>query len=335
MKLHSREVLAKTHLQFGTVGLWLFAFLLLWPGPGVAQTYPNKSVRIIVAQAAGGASDLLIRMLAGKLENSMGQQFIVDNRPGAGANIGAEIAAKQAPDGYNLFMVSAPHAVAPSLYKRLKYDLQRDFAPIALFASEPLLIVVHPTLPIRNVRQFVAFLKAHPGEVSYGSSGNGAINHLAAELFKSTAGVDMAHVPYKGSRFAIPDLITGRIQVLFANVSPLLPHIRAGKLRPIAVTSSKRSAPLPEVPTIAESGYPGFDVVNWFGMMAPQGTPADIIAKLNSAISKAMSTPQMRNYLQKRGALPMSSSPEEMRAFLKKEIGKWAKVVKVSGARID
>lgn len=317
------------------ISLEIFALLLLWPMSAAAQPYPEKPVRIIVAQAAGGASDLLIRMLAQKLTENLGQQFVIDNRPGAGANIGAEIAAKAAADGYTLFMVSAPHAVAPSLYKKLGYDLMRDFVPITLFGSEPLCVVVHPSLPAKSVREFVIFLKARPGQVSYGSTGNGAVNHLATELFKSVAGVDMVHVPYKGSAFAIPDVISGRIQVLFANLSPLLPHIRAGKLRPLAVTATRRTRTLPAVPTIAESGYAGYEAVNWFGMVAPARTPDDIIRKLNAAAVQIVNLRDVREYYESRGAEPMTTTPEEMRAFLRSEIEKWAEVVRISGARVD
>lgn len=326
-------VMARTWI--GCVSPEIFALLLLWPMSAAAQPYPAKPVRIIVAQAAGGASDLLIRMLAQKLTENLGQQFVIDNRPGAGANIGAEIAAKAVADGYTLFMVSAPHAVAPSLYKKLGYDLMRDFAPITLFGSEPLCVVVHPSLPAKSVREFVAFLKARPGQVSYGSTGNGAVNHLATELFKSVAGVDMVHVPYKGSAFAIPDVISGRIQVLFANLSPLLPQIRAGKLRPLAVTASRRTRTLPGVPTIAESGYAGYEAINWFGMVAPARTPDEVVRKLNAALRQVVNLPEVREYYENRGAEPITTTPEEMRAFLRSEIDKWAAVVRTSGARLD
>ncbi len=302
---------------------------------GGVQSYPSKPVRIMVAQAPGGASDLLIRLLAQKLTESLGQQFVIDNRPGAGGNIGAEIAAKAAPDGHSLFMVSAPHAVAPSLYKKLPYDLMRDFAPITLVGSEPLCVVVHPSLPVKSIREFVAFLKTRPGQLTYGSTGNGAVNHLATELFKSMAGVDMVHVPYKGSAFAIPDVISGRVPVLFANVSPLLPHIRSGKLRPLAVTASRRSPALPDVPTIAESGYAGYETLNWFGMVAPARTPDDIIRKLNAAMIQTVNLPEVREHYENRGAEPMTTTPEEMCTFLRSEIEKWAGVVRISGARVD
>ena len=308
---------------------------LLSAFPAIAQTYPSKPVRIIVAQGAGGASDLLIRLIAPKLSASLGQQFVIDNRPGAGGNIGAEVAANAAPDGYTLFMVSAPHAIAPSLYRKLGYDLARDFTPVTLLGSEPLAMVVHPSLPPKNVKELVVFLKARPGQVSYGSTGNGAVNHLATELFKTRAGVDMLHVPYKGSQFAIPDVISGVVPVLFANVSPLQPHIRSGRLRPLGVTSAKRVRTLPDVPTIAESGYPGYEAVNWFGIVVPARTPDDVVRKLNGAIRQAVALADVREFYDNRGADQATSTPEEMRTFLQKETEKWAAVVKKSGARID
>ena len=292
-------------------------------------------MRIVVAQAPGGASDLLIRVIAQKLTGSLGQPIIIDNRPGAGGNIGAEIAAKAPADGYTLLMVSAPHAVAPSLYRKLGYNLMRDFVPVTLIGSEPLCAVVHPSLPVKSVREFVAFLKQRPGQVSYGSSGNGAVNHLATELFKSRAGVDMVHVPYKGSAAAIPDVISGRVPVLFANVSPLQPHIRAGKLRALAVTSSSRVRGIGDVPTLAESGYPGYEAVNWFGIVAPARTADDIVRRVNAAFRETVSLADVREYYENRGASPMTGTPDEMRAYLQTETDKWAAVVRISTARID
>ncbi len=319
----------------GFRALSLAALLLPAQTPATAQSYPVKPVRVIVAQAPGGASDLLIRVVSQKMAEHLGQQFVIDNRPGAGANIGAEIAAKTAPDGYSLFMVSAPHAVAPSLYPRLGYNLMRDFAPVSMLGVEQLCLVVHPSLPVRSLRELIVFLKPRPGQVAYGSTGNGAINHLAAELLKSTARVDMIHVPYKGSAFAIPDIINGRLPVLFANVSPLLPHIRSGRLRPLAVTSTRRSTALPDVPTIAGSGYPGYEASNWYGLLVPAGTPGEIVAKLNTAVIQAVNVPAVRDHYTNHGVEPKTAAAEEMRAFLNAEIDKWATVVRISGARVD
>ncbi len=320
--------------QVHCAALRLLALALLLPSLGFSQPYPSKPVRIVVAQAPGGASDLLIRYFAQKLADGLGQQFLIDNRPGAGGNIGAEIAAKAPADGYTLFMVSAPHAIAPSLYRKLPYDLMRDFQPISLLGFEPLCLVVHPSLPVKSVREFAAFLKARPGQVSYGSTGNGAVNHLAAELFKSMAGVDMVHVPYKGSAFALPDVINGTVPVLFANVSPLLPHIRAGKLRPIAVTGKQAVAALPDIPPVANQ-YHGYEAVNWFGLVSPANTPEEIVQRLNDAIRRVVTRPDVKQYYFNRSAEPMTSSPEGMRAFLRGEIEKWAGVVRASGARVE
>src|SRR5690349_7069400 len=234
-----------------------------------AGGYPSKPTRLIVPLTAGGPTDILARIIATPLTDALGQPVIVDNRPGAGGNVGAEIAAKSPADGYTLFMLSAPHTIAPSLYRKLSYDVVRDFTPVTSLGSEPLCAVVHPSIPVKTVREFAAFLKQRPRQVSYGSSGNGAVNHLATELFISRAGVDMVHVPYKGSAAAIPDAISGVVPVLFANVSPLQPHIKSGRLRAIAVTSVQRVKTLPSVPTIAESGYPGYEAVNWFGLVVP------------------------------------------------------------------
>lgn len=325
-----------TRNRIGRVGLMLLSLLgSTLVGASALETYPSKPVRIIVAQAPGGASDLLIRVVAQKLAENLGQQFIIDNRPGAGANIGAEIAAKAAPDGYTLFMVSAPHAIAPSLYPKLSYNLMRDFTPITLIGVEQLCVVVHPSMPVKSLREFVAFLKPRPGQVAYGSTGSGAVNHLAAELFKSTAGVDMIHVPYKGSAFAIPDVINGRIPVLFANVSPLLPHIRSGRLRPLAVTSTRRSSALPAVPTIAESGYPKYEATNWYGLIAPAGTPDDIVRRLNAAVIQTVNLKSVQEHYANHGVEPLTATPEDMRAFLRTEADKWANVVRISGTRVE
>ncbi len=321
--------------QKGVCLIIMLSSLLALPAAAQAQTYPVKPVRIIVAQAPGSVSDLLIRFLAQKTGERLGQQFIIDNRPGAGGNIGAEIAAKAPPDGYSLFIVSAPHAIAPSLYKTLAYDLARDFAPVTLLGSEPLCMVVHPSLPAKSVRELVAFLKPRRGQVSYGSTGNGAVNHLATALFEMRAGVQMVHVPYKGSVYAIPDAISGVVPVLFANVSALQPHIQSKRVRALGVTSSRRARNLPDVPTMAESGYPGYEAVNWFGVLAPARTPDDIIRRLNSAIGQTVALPEIQQFYENRGADAMTSTPEEMRAFLQAEVKKWAAVVRSSGARID
>ena len=330
-----KTVVGRPGARFAAASAIILGFLLPIPDVAQAQAYPVKPVRIIVAQAPGSVSDTLIRFLAQKLSEKLGQQFIIDNRPGAGGNIGAEVAAKATPNGYSLFMVSAPHAIAPSLYKHLTYDLASDFAPVTLLGSEPLGMVVHPSLPVKSIRDLVRFLKTRPGQVTYGSTGNGAVNHLATALFEMRAGVQMVHVPYKGVVYAIPDTIQGTISVLFANVSALQTHIKSGRLRPLGVTSSQRSHALPEVPTIAESGYPGYEAVNWFGVVVPARTPDDIIQKLNAALRQVVALPEVKRYYENRGSDPKTDSSEEMRAFLRLETEKWAKVVRASGAKID
>jgi tripartite-type tricarboxylate transporter receptor subunit TctC len=300
-----------------------------------ADDYPVKPVKVIVAQAAGGASDVLVRLIAQRLAESLGQQVVIDNRPGAGANIGAEIAAHSPADGYTIFVASLPHAIAPGLYRNLAYDLLKDFTPVGLAAEEQFCLVVHPSLPAHDVGEFVAFLKKHPGAVSYGSTGNGAANHLAMELLQSMAGVKLIHVPYRGSGYALTDAINGRVPVLFVNLSPVSGHLQSGKLRALAVTSLKRAPMLPAVPTMDESGYPGYDIVNWFGFLAPAGTPDDIVRKLNRAITKIADSAEIRNRLAVQGAESMTSTPEEMRAFVAGEIAKWGKVVKATGARVE
>ena len=314
----------------------LLAALALCAGHSIrAQDYPSKPVRIIIAQAAGGASDVLVRLLSQRLSENLGQQIVIDNRPGAGANIGAEIAARSPADGYTIFVASVPHAIAPSLYKNLAYDLTKDFTPVALAAEEQFCLVAHPSLPGKNIGEFVAFLKSHAGAVAYGSTGNGAANHLAMELFQSMAGVKLVHVPYKGSGAALTDAINGRVPVLFVNLSPASGHLQAGKLRALAVTALKRSPLLPAVPTIAESGYPGYDVVNWFGFLAPAGTPDDIVRRLNRAITRIAESAEMKGRLAALGAEPLTATPEEMRTFVAGEIAKWGKVVKATGARVN
>ena len=300
-----------------------------------ADDYPVKPVKIIIAQAAGGASDVLVRLISPRLAESVGQQIVIDNRPGAGANIGAEIAARSPADGYTIFVVSLPHAIAPGLYKSLTYDLMKDFTPVALAAEEQFCLAAHPSLPASNLREFIAFLKKHPGEMSYGSTGNGAANHLAMELLQSMAGVKLNHVPYRGSSFALTDAINGRVPVLFVNLSPVSGHLQSGKLRALAVTSLKRTPLLPGVPTIDESGYPDYDIVNWLGFLAPAGTPDDIVRKLNRAITTIVESAEIKKRLAIQGAESLTATPDEMRTFVAGEIAKWGKIVKSTGARVE
>lgn len=321
-------------LRYGFLGIAL-TFAYGFAHDVAAQAYPSRPIRFIVGFPPGGGSDILTRLFAQKLSESLVQQVVVDNRPGAGGNIGAEIAAKSTPDGYTIFMASAPHSIAPSLYKKLAYDLRKDFFPISLVARQQLCLVVHPSLPPRSVKEFVAFLKSRPGQVAYASAGNGGSNHLAAELFKTMAGVEMIHVPYKGTGPSIADVLSGQVPVTFGNLLPIMPHIKSGKLRPLAVTALQRSPALPDVPTLAESGYPKYEAVNWFGILAPAGTPQEIIRRLNLEIVKTVNLQDVKDRYASLGAEPLSSTPQKATSFIENEIEKWAKVVKVSGARID
>lgn len=309
--------------------------LILVSGYSSAATavYPVKPIRFILGQSPGGGTDILARLYAQNLTNALGEEVIVDNRPGAAGNIGAAIAAKANPDGYTIFMASAPHAIAPSIYPKLPYSLVKDFAPISLVARQQLCLVVHPSLPVKSVKELVEYLKARPHQVSYASAGSGAINHLAAEMFEKMAGVDMIHVPYKGTGPSIPDVLSGRVPITFGNLLPMLRYVKSGRLRPLAVTARTRSPALPDVPTLAESGYPKYEAVNWYGILAPAGTPADIISKLNRDIVAIANRADVRQRYASLGAEPVTSTPAETSAFIKKEIQKWALVVKEAGTK--
>ena len=301
-----------------------------------AATYPNKPIRIVVPFPPGGATDILARATGFELQKAWGQSVIVENKPGAGGNTGADLVAKSAPDGYTLLMGTVgTHAINMSLYAKMPYDAVRDFEPIVLVAGVPNLLVVHPSVNAKSVRELTALAKAQPGKLNVASSGNGTSIHLAAELYKQMAGVDILHVPYKGSSPAVADLLGGQVQMMFDNMPSSLPHAKAGKLRALAVTSMTRSAALPDVPTMDEEGLKGFDATSWFGLLAPAGTPRDIVTKLNQAVVKALASADMRERLAAQGADPVGNTPDQFAAFIKAEIDKWAKIVKASGARID
>ena len=307
----------------------------LFAATGYAQTYPAKPIRFLVGFPPGGTSDILARTIGQKLGEAVGQQVVIDNRPGAGGNIGAEAAAKSAPDGYTIFMSTTSQAISASLYSKLNYDLVRDFAPITQAVNSTNLLVVHPSLPVRSVKELIALAKARPGELNYGTAGNGTPPHMTGELFNSYTGVKLQHVPYKGGAPAIADLLGGQITIMFDNVPPLLPHVQAGKMRPLAVTSLKRISVLRDVPTLDEAGLKGFDSVAWNGVLAPAGTPKEIVARLNSEILRILSLPDVRERLSSQGADPVGGTPEQFAALIRSEIQKWAKVVKDSGAKVD
>ena len=298
--------------------------------------YPSKPIRIVVPFPAGGTTDLIARAAAQKLTESLGQPVVVDNRPGAGGNIGAELVAKSAPDGYTLLMGTVgTHAINASLYPKMPYDHVRDFAPIILIAGVPNVLVVNLSLPVNSVQELIAYGKANPGKLNFASSGNGTSIHLSAELFKTMTGVQMAHIPYKGSAPAIQDLAGGQVQLMFDNLPSALPLIKAGRLKALAVTSKTRAAVLPDVPTVAESGLPGFEASSWFGLLASAGTPQPVIAKVNAEIAKWLATPEAREKLTTQGANVAGGTPEDFARHIAAETAKWQKVVKDSGAKID
>ena len=311
------------------------ALSCLIPLSAFGQSYPNKPIRLLVAFPPGGTSDLLARTLGQKVAESVGHQVIVDNRPGAGGHICAEIAARSAPDGYTLLFGTTFLTIGVSLYSKLRYDLLKDFAPITQAVNYTNLLVVHPSLPVKSVRELIALAKSRPGQLNYGSPGNGTPPHMTGELFKTQAGVSIQHVPYKGGAPAIADLLGGQITIYFDNVPPLLQHVKTGRMRALGVTSLIRSSVLPDVPTIDESGLKGFESIGWNGPLAPAATPRKIIATLNAEFVRALSLPEIRERLLAQGAEPVGGTPEQFAAFIRSDIPKWAQVVKASGAKLD
>lgn len=298
-----------------------------------AAAYPDKPVRMIVSFAPGGPADILARAISQKLSERMGQQVVVDNRAGASGNIAAEVAARAAPDGHTLFLSTAGVlTVNPTLFK-MPVDTVKDFAPITLAATITSILVVHPSLGVKTVKELIQLAKAKPGQLSYGSAGNGAASHLAMELFKSTAGIDMLHVPYKGAAPAITDLVGGQVQVMLIGVPVAMPQVRAGKLTALGIASLKRSPFAPELPTIADSGLPGFEVSNWLGVLAPAGTPREIVNRLNREIVDILRQPDVKERLFQQGFETVVSTPEQFAAYMRTELGKWAKVIKQAGIK--
>ena len=301
-----------------------------------AQDYPNRPVRWIVPFAPSGPTDLMSRAVAEKLTQRLGQQFVVDNRSGAGGNIGAEVVAKSAPDGYTLMIGHVgTHAVNVTLYPKIGFDPVRDFTPITLIATLPLALVVHPAVPAKDVKELIAHARARPGQLNFASAGNGGPTHLTGELLKASAGIDIVHVPYKGNAAALLDLIAGRVHIMFSNMLTAMPHVRAGKLRAIGVSSARRSPHAPELPTVAESGVPGFSSVPWYGALGPAGLPRAIVSKLNGEIARALAQPDMQERFVAQGVDLQSSSPEQFASLIQSEVVKWRKVVRDAGAKVD
>jgi tripartite-type tricarboxylate transporter receptor subunit TctC len=312
------------------------AFLLVVVGSAFAQGYPTKPITLIVPFPAGGTTDVLARTIGQKLSQSVGQPVIVDNRGGAGATLGATLVAKATPDGHTLLMGSVHHTIASNVYKKLSYDFQKDFAPVTIIAAVPNVLVVNPSVPANSVKELIAYAKANPGKLTYGSAGNGTAHQLIGEQFKLMAGVDILHVPYKGSAPAVTALLGGEISMMFDTVTSSLPHIKGGKLRPLGVTTAKRSSALPDVPTLAEAGpLPGFDIVSWFGVLAPAATPKEIVARLSTEVIKILSIPEVHKRLQDIGAEPVGNTPEQMASHIKKDTETFAKIIKEAKVTLD
>ena len=306
------------------------------PATVLSQSYPSRAVRMLVPFPPGGPNDILGRVLAQKMSESVGQQFVIDNRGGAGGIIGTEMAAKAAPDGYTILLSgTAALSINPSLHAKLPYDPVKDFTPISLIATAPSILVSHPALPVKTVKDVIALAKQRPGQLNFASAGIGTPPHLAGELFNNLAGVKLTHVPYKGGGPALVDLLSGHVQVYFSGISSALPMVKEGKLKPIAVTSAKRTAVMPDMPTIAESGLKGYEVGNWYAILGPTALPADIVRKLNSEIVKALGSTDMKKRLEELGADPVGSTPEQLAAYMNVEIAKWAKVIKSAGIKAE
>jgi tripartite-type tricarboxylate transporter receptor subunit TctC len=319
-------------LQRATLG----ALTLLVAAGAWGQAYPTKAIRLVVPFPAAGTTDILAREVAQRLSMSFDQSVVVDNRPGAAGNIGSDLVAKSAPDGYTLLMGTVgTHAINPSLYTKMPYDHVKDFVPIVLVAGVPNVLEVTPSLPVNSVADLIKLAKEKPGQLNFASSGSGTSIHLSGELFKTMTGVDMVHVPYKGSSPAVTDLMGGQVQLMFDNLPSSLAQIKAGKLRAIAVTSAQRAPALPNVPTIAESGLPGFEASSWFGLLAPAGTPPAVVARINADVNQWLQTAEAKEKLLAQGADAAGGTPEQFAAHIRAETEKWAKVVKVSGAKVD
>jgi len=302
-------------------------------GSALAQEYPLKPVRIVVPFAPGGGTDLSARIIAQKLGENLGANFIVDNRPGAAGIVGTDLVAKSKPDGYTLLVVSSSHAINPAMYPKLPYDTARDFAPVSLLLSGPTLLVAHPSLPAKSARELITLAKARPGVLTFASAGHGTPPHMAGELFKTMAGIDITHIPYKGNGPAYTDLMAGQVSIMFPNIATSLPYVKTGRMRAVGVGSRQRSAIAPEIPTIAESGLPGYEMSSWFGLVAPAGTPAAILTKLQQEIARIFKQAEVREKLFAQGVEPVGGTASEFTAFLGAETTQWAKVIKASGLK--
>ena len=311
------------------------ALCACFAGMVMAQGYPNKPVKLVVPYPPGGPTDIVARLVAQKLGDQMGQPFVIENKPGAGGNPGAEAVARSAPDGYTLLVATTAHAINPSLFSKLNYQLLKDLSPVTQLTSGPLVIVANPALPAKNVTELIALAKSKSGGLNFASSGNGQSTHLSAELFSAMAGVKMSHIPYKGSAPALTDVMGGQTDLMFDTMLSSMPHVKAGKLKALAVTSAQRSPIAPELPTVAESGLPGYEAIAWNGLLAPAGTPKEVVARLNAELKKVLEQPEVKQRFEAQGFTASWNTPEAFESFLKSEVDKWDKVVKVSGAKVD
>jgi tripartite-type tricarboxylate transporter receptor subunit TctC len=316
--------------------VWSAMTLILLAPLAAAQAWPDKPIRVILSVPAGATPDVTARLGFPGLSRELGQQLVADNRPGGGGVIGAEIASQATPDGYTLF-ISSPGAltILPHLRKSVPYDTLRDFAPISLISIGPFVLMAHPSVPAKNIKELIALAKAQPGKLNYASAGNGVANHLAGELFKQMTGTNIVHVPYKGAPQAVTDVLGGHMQLMFNSIAPIVAHIKAGRVRVLGIASLQRSPQLPDVPTISESGVPGFEAVNWFGMFAPAKTPRTIINRVNAALVKTIKAPDTHAQFIRLGADPVGSTPGEFADFVRRDMEKYARIVRISGAKVD
>ena len=302
----------------------------------LAQTYPSKAVRILIAQAPGSATDVISRVVANRLSEALGQPIVIEAKPGAGGALGAEAAARSAPDGYTLFMGNnSTHGSNPALYAKLPYDAVNDFAPISMVASVPYVLVVNPSMPVNTVEQLIAMARAQPGKINYASAGNGSTHHFCGELLNSMAGIDLVHVPYKGSPPGVAAVVAGEVGLMFANLTDIGGQLKAGKLKPLAVTSTTRASQLPETPTLSEAGLPGFEILSWFALLVPAGTPAPIIGRLNAETAKVLARDDVKTTLGAQGLNVASSTPEALAAHIKSEIAKFTRIAKAAGLKAE
>jgi tripartite-type tricarboxylate transporter receptor subunit TctC len=323
-------------MTFNPCAALIAAGVLLAAAPAWSQSYPNKAIRLLVPQAPGGGNDTIARLIGQKVSVALKQQVAVDNRPGAGGLIAADLVAKSPPDGYTLLLGNvATLAVIPNVQKKIPYDPVKDFAPVSLIAQAPLLVVVHPSLPVKSIRQLIAFAKAKPGEINYASNGVGSSTHLATEMFLQMTGTKMVHVPYKGLSLAMTDLLSGQVPLMFSSAVAMMPHVKLGRLRALAMTGSKRSPAVPEIPTVAEAGVPDYEAGSWYGIVAPAGTPRPVIDLLNREIVTATKSREVVDHLSNEAVIPVGSTPEEFAALIRKDLARIGKVVNAPGAKFD